>query len=88
MSRATVALLAEAGDARSLHDRRFLLPRCETPSFCKIDIDALGRLAVSVVNGHARKMVLATAIFAELRFLPLDGGHCFFPIARPAAKRR
>ena len=71
--------LAEADDSCSFHDRRFLLPLCEPAGFFNIDIHTLERLSVSVVNGHAPMMVLATAILAELRFLPFDDGHYVFP---------
>jgi hypothetical protein len=59
---------------------RFLLPLREASRPFKIDIYARESLAVSIVNGHAPMMMLASAIFAELRWLSF--GHVFWMDAR------
>ena len=70
------------------HNRRFLLPLCKIPRSLRIDVHTRERLAVPIVNGHARMMMLATAIFAQLRWPSLGHGQPSPAAARDDAKNR
>jgi hypothetical protein len=63
--------LLEAGDAGAPYDGRFLLALREAAGTLEISVDTRKGLAVTIVDRHTPMMVLATAVFAEMRLFAL-----------------